>query len=181
MVDNYIDEFLPRHLNYGDESGDQLKHDRHHDNIHKVLNLRAIGALGSTEGFTTTIATQGVAVPVAGPTLLDPRSKRWVSPSEGKLKFDIDNGETVTGSFMATFSLAAAGNNQEVVVEAAVNGVALPLTASTVSISGGGDVRSSVSLGLFQVEKDDEVQLFVANNTSNNDVEFIQYTMLLRT
>jgi len=123
----------------------------------------------------TTITTQNVEVKVAGATTSNPLTQKFTNT---------DNRATYVGAisrfFKATATISVeSGNNRQIGVYLAKNGTIIPSTEVYGTTSGEGRAENIVVQGLFELQSNDYVEVFVNNSTGTNDITVTDLNLII--
>lgn len=117
----------------------------------------------------TVISTIGTPVKVAG-TWVAGTVASFTASTTGRLTYT--GGTTETVSFRASVTLVPVGTNQVLTIQFAKNGVAIPDSRITRTVSAG----ASGNVSLFYnsaMTASDYMEIFVSNGTSTNDITVV--------
>ena len=137
-----------------------------------VTNSANISSYNMSSNSTeTTITVSGTAVKVAGTTTEGSVTQRFTH-TNNKLVFD----GAITRNFLitATASLSS-GNNNEIALTVSKNGTLVSSSEVTATTNAGGRVESVAIQDIIELEEDDYIEMWVANDTgtSNVTVEYL--------
>lgn len=137
-----------------------------------VKNSRSIGKLDIITSLETTITSLNVAVKVAGEASLTDISERFDMPENGKLRYI---GLTGSRKFLIISNLTvdSSGNNQQLSFYIAKNGNIIEESRVIARTSAGNDIRSVSLSSIVELNFNDYVELFVANNTSTLNITLL--------
>ena len=114
----------------------------------------------------TTITTQDTPVKVAGTFITDAVAS-FTTDATGRLTY---TGSTTTVvQFVASVTLVPVGTNQLLTIQLAKNGVPITNAKMTRTVSAGASGNVSIVFNISMATSD-YVELFVANNSSTNDI-----------
>jgi hypothetical protein len=117
----------------------------------------------------TVISTINVPVKVAGTWVVGTNSS-FTASTTGRLTYT--GGTTETVGFKASVTLVPVGTNQVLTIQFAKNGVAIPDSRITRTVSAG----ASGNVSLFynaSMTASDYMEIFVSNGTSTNDITVV--------
>lgn len=138
-----------------------------------IADSRVIGVASLNTAIATDIVTAGVAVKVAGTTVPWSINERF-SHSNGRLTYT--GIEPVTVDISGTYSIASS-NNQALSFYIAVNGVIIEESRSRLRIGSGNDERAGAVMGIITLEKDDYVEVWVANDAATAELTALSFTL----
>lgn len=167
---------------YGDDLDDNTTADTTNQNIRNAVetlrNRRAELYLDTPA--PTTISTIGVFVKVAGSTLLstDPDAYEISMPSDNRLRYDGVAKSYVSVKALVSMQLVA-GVNQNISVAIAKNDVVLSRSEAPRLHTGTTDVSRMSIAALSVVVPTDYFEVWVANNTSTNNVTAVKLQLIV--
>ena len=123
----------------------------------------------------TTITTQNVEVKVAGATTSNTLTQKFTNT---------DNRATYVGAISRFFKAVAtisveSGNNQQIGVYLAKNGTIIPSTEVYGTTSGNGRAENIVVQGLFELQSNDYVEVFIENSTATTDITVTDLNLII--
>lgn len=123
----------------------------------------------------TTIANAGVAVKVAGTTISQAVTQKFTNT---------DNRATYTGAISRAFSVSAvlsctSGNNNQIGIYIAVNGTIATETEVYITTGGTGRAEAGKVQGIFQLNTDNYIEIFVENSTGANNITVTDLSVIV--
>lgn len=123
----------------------------------------------------TTIANAGVAVKVAGTTISQAVTQKFTNTN---------NRATYTGAISRAFSISAvlsctSGNNNQIGIYIAVNGTIATETEVYITTGGTGRAEAGKVQGIFQLNTDNYIEIFVENSTGANNITVTDLSVIV--
>jgi len=123
----------------------------------------------------TTIVAQNAEVKVAGTTTSNTLTQKFTNT---------DNRATYVGAISRFFKAAVtvsveSGNSQQIGVYLGKNGTIIPSTEVYGTTSGNGRAENIVVQGLFELQSNDYIEVFVENSTAINDITVTDLNLII--
>lgn len=152
------------------------------DNKALFVNNRGIDNSAEISYFTmngnataTTIASQDVAVKVAGMTVSQAITQKFTNT---------DNRATYTGAITRSFKASAtltctSGNNHQIGVYLAKNGTVATETESYITTNGSGRAEGAKVQGVFSLATNDYIEVWIENATSATNITVADLSVII--
>jgi hypothetical protein len=121
----------------------------------------------SGNATATTIATQSVAVKVAGTTTDDAITERFINTTTNRATYDNLNTKKFHLTAVATLT---SGNNNDVALHVYKNGSDVAGSDTHVTTSGGGQAQNATIQTLVSLDTSDYLEIWVSNETGTTDI-----------